>query len=89
MQRRKKSRTNKQRNHSKRRFRQRYGIDFNQQMRQEFRRLIQSNQCVLVEKQSNRISIWDVTYEGNVYRIVYDKQRKNVVTVLPELQITK
>ena len=89
MQRRKKSRTNKQRNHAKRRFKQRYGIDFNQQMRQEFRRLIQSNQCVLVEKQSNRISIWDVTYEGNVYRIVYDKQRKNVVTVLPELQITK
>ncbi len=78
-----------QRDHAKRRFKERYGFDFNRNIRREFVGLIQHNQCHLIEKQSNRTSVWDVIYEGNVFRVVYDKQRKNIVTVFPESQSCK
>lgn len=73
-----------QRDHCKRRFRERYGIDFNRHLRREFVKLIQTHQCHFVEKQSNRVSVWDLIYEGDVFRVVYDKQRKNIVTVFPD-----
>ena len=72
-----------ERAHCKRRFMERYAIDFNRHMRREFERLIQYCQTHLVRKQSNRVSIHDVIYEGEVYRVVYDKSRKTIVTVLP------
>lgn len=73
-----------QRDHCKRRFKERYGIEFNRHLRREFVQLIQHNQCHFVEKQSNRVSVWDLIHEGNVFRVVYDKQRKNIVTVFPD-----
>jgi len=72
-----------ERAHCKQRFLERYGIEFNRHMRSEFEKLIQTNQTHLIKKQSNRVSIHDVIYEGEVYRVVYDKNRKTIVTVLP------
>jgi len=69
--------------HAKQRFLERYGLDFNRHVRREFERLIICNQGYLVEKQSNRITVYDVIYEGKVYRVVYDKKRKTIVTALP------
>ena len=37
----------------------------------------------LVRKISNRMTIHDFPYNDNVYRIVYDKMRKVIVTFLP------
>lgn len=81
----KKSKTKQQaeRAHCKQRFLERYGIEFNRHMRREFERLIQTSQTHLIKKQSNRVSIHDVIYEGIVYRVVYDRNRKTIVTVLP------
>lgn len=76
-----------QRDHCKRRFRERYGIDFNRHVRREFVKLIQHNQCHFIEKQSNRVSVWDVIYGGQVFRVVYDKERKNIVTVFPDAHV--
>lgn len=39
--------------------------------------------CTFVEKQSLRLSVWDVEYDGQIVRVVYDKTRKLVVTALP------
>ena len=72
--------------HCKMRFMERYGIEFSRNMRREFERLIQSFQTNLIRKQSNRVSIHDILYEGRVFRVVYDRNRKTVVTVLPEEQ---
>ncbi len=70
--------------HAKQRFLERYGIDFNRHMRREFERLIQCYQTHLIRKQSNETSVHDVIYEGEVYRVVYDKNRKTIITVLPD-----
>jgi hypothetical protein len=46
------------------------------------RRIRSGGGACLVRRRSNRVALWDVKHEGNVYRVVYDKYRKNVVTVL-------
>jgi len=36
----------------------------------------------LIKKQSIRVGVWDVEYEGILYRVVYDKNRKQIITVI-------
>jgi hypothetical protein len=48
------------------------------------RKLIQNGEADLVETQSNRVTLHDITFRGERMRIVYDKVRKVVVTVLPK-----
>ena len=71
--------------HAKRRMYARYGIVLTQQAKEEVVKAIQAGDGVatFIEKQSIRVSVWDVPLEGQVVRVVYDKQRKEVVTVLP------
>ena len=73
-----------QRSHAKRRFRERFEFDFNRHVRREFVRMVQAGEAVFVEKQSLRVSLFDIYHEGNKYRVVYDKLRKNIVTDLPQ-----
>lgn len=76
--------------HAKRRFKERYGIEFNKEMRKEMIRLIQMSQSHLVEVQSRRVTVRDVIYGGEVYRVVYDSIRQNIITVLPkEAQVSQ
>ena len=76
--------------HAKKRFLERYGLVFSKEVRLKFERLIRCHQSCIVEKQSNRISVHDVIYNGEVYRVVYDKNRKTIVTALPpEKQVVK
>jgi len=70
--------------HAKQRFLERYGINFNRHMRRDFEILIKTKQTHLIKKQSNRTSIHDVIYGGEVYRVVWDKKRQTVITVLPD-----
>ena len=79
-----KTKSDAQRAHAKKRFKERYGIEFNRHMRREFVKLIQHNQCHFIERQSSRITVWDLIYEGQVFRVVYDSKRQNIVTVIPD-----
>ena len=65
------------------RFSERTDIQFTREIHKEFVRKIRAGKnAVFVEHQSNRISVWNVTHEAVDYRVVYDKIRGSIVTVL-------
>lgn len=82
-----------QQDHAKRRFGERLGIRFSQYVNDMLLHKIHSGQTKIVEKQSNRVSVYEVVFlprqqdmmfgdakEMTVF-IVYDKMRKQIVTV--------
>jgi hypothetical protein len=72
-----------ERQHAKRRARERYGIAFNSQMNKNLIAQIQRGEARLVRRQSQRVSVWDVEIAGGPARVVYDRDRKQIVTFLP------
>lgn len=68
--------------HAKERFIERCGINIGKKGLTFIKKRIQQEQGVFVKKNSNRISVWDVLYLNETYRVLYDKQRKSIVTVL-------
>lgn len=71
--------------HALRRAYERYGQNMSPNQIKQIAKLIADNSpdCEFVERQSWRVSVWDVHYEGNAYRVVYDKNRHSIVTFLP------
>ena len=69
--------------HAKRRLSERYGIAVNRVGLAEIVILIQSGKAKFLERQSNRVTVWDVTFRGQQIRVVYDTHRHAVVTALP------
>lgn len=79
-----------QKKHAKRRFQTRFGISLTKELHQLLVIKIQKGEAVKIEKQSNRVSVWDVPVSNlateatkiqNV-RVVYDSNTKNIVTIL-------
>lgn len=70
--------------HAIRRAYLRYGLRLTQNDLAEIRHMIQAGQSTCVELQSNRIAVHELHYRGARIRVVYDKQRKTVVTFLNE-----
>ncbi len=81
-----------QKRHAKKRFQTRLGISLTQELHNFLVQKIQKGQAIKVEKQSNRVSIWDIDVRGlfrenpeiDYLRIVYDSNTKNIVTILYE-----
>jgi hypothetical protein len=71
--------------HARRRFRERYGIVLNEHQYKYLSQQISDNRAKFIEKQSNRVSVFELKYENQVVRVVYDKQTKQIVTVLPTI----
>ncbi len=77
-----------QRRHAERRFLQRTGVILTDQLHDQLIAKIRRGGpgITLVEKQSNRVSIWDVIHEIKneevTLRIVYDRMRRNIATIL-------
>jgi hypothetical protein len=44
---------------------------------------IRSGRATLIERQSNRVTVWDVDFLDQPRRVVYDQKRHTIVTVLP------
>jgi hypothetical protein len=42
--------------------------------------------ATFLAKQSNRVTEWEVPYEGQDLRVLYDKKRKTLITCLPPLE---
>lgn len=78
------SKKTQQESHAKRRFKERFGISFTKHMHDEFMFQIRHSQAELLEKQSNRVSKFRVKYKEEHYTIIYDRERKTIVTVLPK-----
>jgi hypothetical protein len=45
---------------------------------------IQNNRATPIERQSNRITLFRVEYNGKYLRVAYDRVRKTLATVLPD-----
>jgi hypothetical protein len=70
--------------HFKRRMRERHGLWVNNGDLKKIVGAIQGGNCKLIQKQSNRVSVYEIEYEGKELSIVYDHMRSVPVTVLPE-----
>lgn len=80
----KNAKAKRQKAHARRRANERYGIHLGQHQYDEMCRMIRHNEkCKFLDKQSNRVSLFALNYEGEWLPVVYDKQRHTVVTVLP------
>lgn len=76
-----------QRIHAKRRALERYDLDLNRHQMDELVRMIQRGQGRLLEKQSLRVSTFELNAFDKILYVVYDKHRKTIVTFLPEQYI--
>lgn len=82
----KKSKSQAQRIHAKRRALQRYDLALNREQLDALVKRIQTGDNVtFVLKQSNRISHYELEIEGKKVRVVYDRERHNIVTFLPPI----
>lgn len=72
-----------QRAHTRRRAQERYGVKLNKAAMAALIARIQSNRAKFVERQSNRITVWEVEHQSKRMRVVYDTKRGTIVTCLP------
>ena len=74
-----------QRRHAQSRLSERFGLDLSKkgygQLCQQTRHSLKNNG--VVEKQSHRVVVVKVDFKNELMLVVYDKNRKTVVTVLP------
>jgi hypothetical protein len=70
-----------QKAHARRRAAERFGICLTNESYRDLVRQIQSNQAKFVEKQSNRVTLWEVDFAGKKAVAVYDKSRHTVITL--------
>lgn len=68
--------------HFKKRLYERYNITLNRQDINNIISLIQHNQATFLGRYSNRLSLFDITYNDLNFRALYDKERKTLVTAL-------
>lgn len=71
-----------QREHFKKRLFERFGLTINRYKYKEIVDKIQNNQAKRIETQSRRLTLYLVEIQGIPVKVVYDHQRKTVVTAL-------
>jgi len=69
------------RRHVKRRALERFGWTLNRHDLSFLRNLIRSGEATLIEKQSNRIGLYKTEYRDQEIVLVYDKNRKLIVSL--------
>ena len=73
----------RQHGHARKRFGERFGISMDDSDLNLMVKKIHRGEAAIVEKQSNRVSKFAVDHNNTTYTVVYDRQRKSIVTVLP------
>lgn len=71
----------KLRKHAIKRGQQRFG-NIDARIIKELEKAIRAGKSLYVKKQTNRVSVHDITYEGRVYRCVYDNELHAIRTLL-------
>lgn len=71
------------RRHAMQRARERYGLVYDRDLRAQLIGIIRRGEATMVERQSNRVRVFDLPFEGRTVRVVYDKERGEIVTFLP------
>jgi hypothetical protein len=82
------SKKKSQMRHFRKRWVERVGELMTREKHEIIIQLIQNGQSKLIRKRSNRVSIHKIDLDDISYEIVYDKQRKQIVTVFPRKEPT-
>jgi hypothetical protein len=77
------SKAKAQRKHARVRAMERYGMEVGPATRRRIIAAIQGGSSFVVRKQSLRVTVHDVDLDETRVRVVYDRQRKELVTFLP------
>lgn len=77
------SKANAQKYHTIKRASERFGLYLNDSQLQNFVNFIQANKATLLERQSNRITLWLFAYQGVNIVAAYDSSRKTLATLYP------
>jgi hypothetical protein len=72
--------------HAKRRAKTRYGLTINKFRRRQIVCLIQGEKGRFLKRHSRRVSEWEIVFEGKKLRLLYDRNRKEIITFLPPLE---
>lgn len=72
--------------HAKRRAQSRYGLTINKFRRRQIICLVQGRKGVFLKEHSKRVSEWKIVFEGKELRLLYDRNRKEIITFLPPLE---
>jgi len=72
-----------QRIHAKRRALQRFALDLDYGKQEEIIKLIQRGKAKFMGRDSIRVAIFAVEFEGTLLKVVYDSERKTLASVLP------
>lgn len=78
------SKRKSQRIHLRRRWEERVGGTISNRLHDKLVEMIKSGKSKPVRSTSNRVTIHAIIIEDQEYRVAYDKQRKQLVTVLPK-----
>lgn len=68
-----------QKRHGQRRLKARFNLEVDPEILVQ---MIQNNEGEFIERQSTRITVWHLLVDGRKIRVVYDKERKVIVTAL-------
>lgn len=77
------SKATMQRRHAMQRARERYGIVLTETVAEQIVGLIQQGRWVDKQRQSLRVAVYDLDFEGQLIRVVYDHKRHELVSFLP------
>lgn len=69
--------------HTKRRAKERYGLHLKEEDIKNIVNLIQKQKAEYILTESLRVTWWIVHYLGKELKVLYDKKRKTLITVLP------
>ena len=76
------SKQKQQRSHFLRRVKERFGLYLKDNDIHNIIQMITTGNADFIEKQSNRVSIHQVEYQGTIMHVCYDRQRGELVTAL-------
>jgi len=71
-----------ERKHARKRFKERFDIAFDKSLRNELVKRIQTQDFFKAEKQSHRVTKFHMTVREHNCVVIYDKNRKEIITVL-------
>lgn len=77
------SKKNAQRLHARRRAAERFGVHLTNEAEREILDKITSGKATFIRKESHRVSVFGVIFAGKETVVVYDRERKTIVTLMP------
>jgi hypothetical protein len=80
--------THAERSHTRRRLAERYGLHATSADIFRMVKLLAHGQATLVERQSRHVGRWRLDYQGQALFLVFDSQRRSIITALPPLART-